>query len=326
MSSPSKYIDRINNLGQATQDALDCLFPLNLKDCADFDFWLHCDDIGVSSESVNKIWPLYESGALGGASVFANGPGSDEFIAKANMNTAIIRVAAHLSLTNGPSVLPKEDVDLLVDDRGLFKHGFIWFLFAGIFHSKKNTLQLQIRRELVAQVQKLRPKVRPACFLGLNGHNHVHAIPYINRILKLQFPELRCRLVFEPIFFSHRVRDHFSFRFVSNWPKILLLRILHYINDGPKISQRGCLGVIYSGIQSVAAIGAGVAQAKKMGMSELEVIIHSLQVSVDDHEGNIFGADLVTFLRHPARAQEAKTAQETFEAIQCPIAGGYKID
>lgn len=283
-----------------------------------FEYWLHCDDVGISKKSVEAIWPLFQSESLQGASLFVNGPGTEDFFSRIALERkSKIRLGAHLSLTNGPSTLSRDLVPLLVNSKGYFCHGFLWYLLANFFHPKKRELKHQIEGELCAQLEKFQNKLKQQTrsgdlqihFLGYDGHNHIHVIPLIFQILKNKFPLLRSRTVVEPVFCSSRVQDQMSFRYLSNWPKFFLLRALHLWNTRGRKSQRACLGILYSGIQNVRTLQAGIGKSRNLGIEELEIIVHCSKVSANDHEGDYFGQDLLDFLRCPSRTAEAQAVE-----------------
>jgi chitin disaccharide deacetylase len=138
------------------------------------------DDLGITQAVNAAIARAFSEGILTSASLMANMPAFDDAVETVIEPNARLGVGIHLVLTSGACVSDPRDLPLLVDDRGVFRHGFFGVrrLVRGV---QATTALAQIERELRAQCEKV-------FALGfavdhLDGHRHIHMIPEIWRIV-----------------------------------------------------------------------------------------------------------------------------------------------
>lgn len=139
---------------------------------------VNADDLGISRSTNAAIAQAHRHGILTSASLMATGPEFDDAVCNILPENPALGVGLHLNLTSGRSVLPPQDVPLLVDDRGRFRHGFgsLMLLTLG-----RSTATEQIRRELNAQFERL--TAAGVKIDHVDGHRHFHMIPAIFTIV-----------------------------------------------------------------------------------------------------------------------------------------------
>ena len=242
---------------------------------------LHADDIGASNGVNRNILSAWKNGAVDGVSVLANGDAIDEAAAEINeYPDRPLRVVAHLNLSEaGPMAA---DVPLLLNDHGKLRYGFLglWLRWLTISAAEKQELSKQIAREWRAQIEAIRSAFSPRKIDGLDGHIHIHMLPFTFEIAA----QLAQEFGIEQIRISSEVR-HFSFRdtwrfgCLANVVKHQLLRTLalpaRRIARQYGLGSPGAVaGLLYSGRMSPASIEAAASAARRSKLDWLEVICH----------------------------------------------------
>jgi len=128
---------------------------------------INADDFGFSPSVNRGIVECYKSGLITSTTIMMNTPYTDEAIQLAKDNN-ITNIGIHLNLTYGPSVLPKEEIPSLVDNRGIFHY----VCMLGYY-----TQYLDAKKELRAQIEKfLATGLTPT---HLDHHHYFHEVPNI---------------------------------------------------------------------------------------------------------------------------------------------------
>jgi predicted glycoside hydrolase/deacetylase ChbG (UPF0249 family)/putative flippase GtrA len=143
------------------------------------------DDFGFSRAANKSILSGIRSGSLHGVSVLANGL-DVEFALRELSNSGLpVFVRLHINLTEGKSLLSREHVPLLTKLNGEFKYTPIRLLLAFLltFGKRKRALMRQAADEVRAQRARLRSLGYVAA-LGVDGHQHVHMIPSVAKIVQ----------------------------------------------------------------------------------------------------------------------------------------------
>ena len=110
------------------------------------------DDFGLSSgvnQAVEKAW---QDGILTCASIMPGAAAFDEAVDIARRNPGL-QVGLHLTLVQGKSVLPPEQIPGLVDKAGNFSNNPVT---SGMRYFFDKGLYKQIKREIEAQILKVR--------------------------------------------------------------------------------------------------------------------------------------------------------------------------
>ena len=244
---------------------------------------LHADDIGASKGVNRNILSAWKRGAVDGVSVLANGDAIDEAASEINKYPErLLRVVAHLNLSEAAPMAPASDVPLLLNDRGKLHYGFLglWLRWLSFGAAEKQELLRQISQEWGAQIEAIRRTFLPRKIDALDGHIHIHMLPFTFAIAA----KLAQEYEIDQIRISREIR-HFSFKdslraaYPVNLVKHQLLRSLalpaRRIAREYGLSSPGAVaGLLYSGRMSRTAIEAAVSAARRSGLDWLEVICH----------------------------------------------------
>jgi predicted glycoside hydrolase/deacetylase ChbG (UPF0249 family) len=156
---------------------------------------INADDLGICEASNVAIAEAYRHGVLTSASLMACGPAFEHAVQHVVEPHPGLAVGLHLCLTSGRSVLAAEQIPLLVDDQGRFRHGFLALLRA----SRRAEARTQIRRELEAQFARL--ETHGVTISHIDSHRHIHMIPAVFAVvteLALRRNGPRIRVADEP--------------------------------------------------------------------------------------------------------------------------------
>ena len=131
------------------------------------------DDFGLSpgvNAAVEKAW---KHGILTCASVMPGGAAFDDAVAVARRNPGL-QVGLHLTLLQGKSVLPHEQIPDLVDEAGCFSDnpvatGMRYFFDKGLYK--------QLKREIEAQIERVVETGLPLSHV--DGHLNIHLHPTV---------------------------------------------------------------------------------------------------------------------------------------------------
>ncbi len=134
----------------------------------------NADDFGISSGVNQAIFRAHTEGVLNSTSIMITLKYVSEALELAKQMPTL-KIGLHGNLTNEYSVLSKDEIPLLVDEKGKFKHGFVNLAILSLLHPKE--FKRQVKAEIKAQIDK-------AISLGINlshldSHRHVHMIPSI---------------------------------------------------------------------------------------------------------------------------------------------------
>jgi hopanoid biosynthesis associated protein HpnK len=138
---------------------------------------VHADDFGIS-ESVNEgIVQAHRHGILTSTSLIASGVAFDHAVALAHA-TPTLDIGVHLTLVGEQPVSAGKLVPSLLQDNGGFypdSGSFMRRYFSGAVSLE------EIRRELDAQIRRVTSKGIAATHL--DGHQHLHMVPAIRRVV-----------------------------------------------------------------------------------------------------------------------------------------------
>ncbi|MBE3585413.1 MAG: carbohydrate deacetylase [Thermoanaerobacter sp.] len=129
---------------------------------------INADDFGYTAGVNRGIIKAMECGAVTSTSLMVNQPGTGDALAVLRRG-GLKAAGVHLCLTAGRPVCDPAEVPSLVDDRGWFKEKDA--LLSGLLNEE------EVRKEFLAQVEKVRAAgVRIS---HLDTHHHVHSHPVI---------------------------------------------------------------------------------------------------------------------------------------------------
>ncbi|MCC6805850.1 MAG: ChbG/HpnK family deacetylase [Deltaproteobacteria bacterium] len=263
---------------------------------------IHADDFGISPGVTRAITRCIDEGALNSVSVVANGAGFDDAIValKARPHVA---VSVHLNLVEQPPLSPRAEVSRLLDHRGDLSNSFASLTRAYGPRGVSADLRTQIRRELAAQVSRVRTALGPHVPLRLDSHGHLHHIPYVFAVTAEIARDLGAngvRLVHEPFFLGPR-------QTIPGIGRHFLLNALAAPHRRKLGRNDWFVGALLSGRMSVEALDMALARVhRRVGHSaEVEVLFHPGEA--DPSEKGIWPErpDLVTYYLSPWHRREA---------------------
>jgi len=274
---------------------------------------LHADDLGASNGVNRNILSAWKNGALQGVSILANGDALDDAAAEVNKNPDLpLRIVAHLNLSEARPMASVEDVPLLVDDNGKLHLGFLglWLRWLRYGAERRQEFCRQIELEWRAQINAVHKALAPRGIDGVDGHIHVHMLPFTFPIaakLAEEFQIGQVRISNEVRHFS--LGDSWRLGCLANVVKHQLLRFLatpaRRVAEQYGLSAPGAVaGLLYSGRMSRTAIEAAASAAQRDGLDWLEVICHPGRALPEDGSRWDGQPDLAGFYNSPNRDLE----------------------
>jgi predicted glycoside hydrolase/deacetylase ChbG (UPF0249 family) len=248
--------------------------------------FFHADDMGATPSITARLCGAWEAGLLDSFSIFGDcdHPGMIAARLEAQPDRPA-RISVHLNLGEGKPIIPIAGRSHLVDRAGYFNAEFLGVLcryLVGGTVRERNALLSEVEREWRAQIENVIGMIAPRRITALDGHIHVHMVPFLFRLaVKLareyDIPEIRNAR--EPFYLSRNIRECRSNRFAVNCVKRVVLSAFSRSNaessdSAGRTSPDRMLGVLYSGMMSRANIAAGVAAARKQGARRIEVLVH----------------------------------------------------
>ena len=239
---------------------------------------LHADDIGRSENINSTIFQSIDKGIVRGVSILVGQKYSLKAIKK--LKRRRVKMRLHLNLTEGLPSAKHEIQSDLIDQNGNFSMDFFSLFFAPLkFGFQK--LKKDISKEINEQI-KIYKKALNLKKFSLDGHNHIHCIPWISSImLKLgQKHKLKEIRIPREKFIISRKRNIFKLFFYINIIKFILLNILSF-NLIKKAEKRGIfcqmnfIGILDTGHMNFSSIKKGLEFYKAKKNQELvEILIH----------------------------------------------------
>ena len=244
---------------------------------------IHADDFGLTRTITDNILDCRRDGALSSLSVVPNGHAFEYAISRIRHDPSL-RVAVHLNLVEGKPVSPPDKVEALVDENGDFHHSFLSIWKAYVFGSQKTRAKLkeQVTLEIAAQLGRVRQALGPKRPLHVDGHLHIHCIPFVFESLLAQrrdFDIEYIRIPREPLFFDFEslssVKNYFGSNIVKHFLlKALSRRCLRKI-DGLKIQYPDYfVGVLFTGNMTMSSIERALKRIGANAQKTVEVLLH----------------------------------------------------
>ena len=136
------------------------------------------DDYGLNEISSMRIQQCVENGTLNKVSVF---PNLEQIDLREILKDKTIRISLHLNLVEGKCMANADELDLLADKNGNFKHTFGGLFKASLLNT--DLFETQVYKEIRAQIlffQAALPQGIPFC---IDSHQHTHMIPVVFKTL-----------------------------------------------------------------------------------------------------------------------------------------------
>ena len=253
---------------------------------------LHADDAAGTRSGTSGIMNSWMAGHLDGFSVFANGEALDEMRSRLQECPKSARIMAHLNLSEGPSCAAATTVPLLVDQNGELRHGFGSILVSWLVASSSGRwrLESQIENEWRAQIRKAADAIAPRQLAGVDGHIHIHMLPFLFPIaarLANEFSLGSIRVTREPFHRAANGQVSAVFPKPFNVLKHLILRV--FANSAAKLAIKHGLrspalvvGVLYSGCMTKHSALAAISSAEREEAADIELIFHVGRATPDE--------------------------------------------
>jgi hopanoid biosynthesis associated protein HpnK len=178
---------------------------------------IHADDFGLTEGVNNGIVQAHKNGVLTSTSIIACGKAFTHAIELAKAHPTL-DIGVHLTLTGERPLLPPEMIGSLVDGDGVLPEHISSFI--GPLVMRRLSLG-DIQRELRAQIQKILDHgVRVS---HLDGHQHIHVLPGISRLVKGLAMEFSIPAVRYP---CESIRAH-MFKDNDAWGRLASLMVLN---------------------------------------------------------------------------------------------------
>lgn len=225
------------------------------------------DDFGLSRGITDTILETVDNGPVTLVSIIPNGDAVVYAIEEYKKRSEHLTLAVHLSLTEGKVLSKDSDISLLTDAGGNFKYGVVglWLAYLIAVRVKKLHFREQVRREIVAQLTRIR-EMSGVKEIAVNGHQHVHLIPFVFDEL-VALPDIaRVRTILEPFQWTWSptsILAHFVLASLSKRAtRILRLRGIA-TNDS-------FIGFVHSGHMTEKNVRTGLARSN----GSVEVLLH----------------------------------------------------
>lgn len=255
----------------------------------------HCDDYGITRSITHRIADAWEGGLLDGFSIVANGDAVQEGGERLRSNKELdARIAVHLNLFEGPALGPVKDTSAITNAVGNLNNTFSGLLFRWWLGSAQSRADLirQVENEWRLQIEVVRDLCAPRPIAALDGHLHIHMLPFLfPSVVALadEFDIREVRVVQEPFYLSSKLSDSFSLDFLVN---IVKNRVLNFcvanarktLKDSRVRATDAFVGVLYTGRMTESTAAAGIERCRGQGAESVEVLFHIGRASREEAE------------------------------------------
>ena len=278
------------------------------------------DDYGLCNEASAHIQTCIDAGALDKVSAF---PNFDEVDLQETASKKNVRISLHLNLVEGKCMANADEINLIADRNGDFKHTFGGLFRLNLSHAK--ALEAQAYREIKAQVRywnRILPKDSAFC---IDSHQHTHMIPALFRALvKVLRDEgisiAHMRIPAEPILpYLKTPSLYFTYKPV-NIIKQWLLKFLWMLNK-PIAKEHGIptshfFGILFSGRMDEKRVNKILPKYEKLSEKDgrdIEVLFHPGYVNTSEADMNRNKIVFKEFYLSPDRKTEFDSVMKITE-------------
>lgn len=244
---------------------------------------LHADDFGASENVNRNIIEAWLANGLDSVSVLANGDAIHEAASYVNAHAERpLQLVAHLNLSEGLPTATPSRVPLLLDKSERLCQGFVGIWIKWLLSNKKmrESLQYQVELEWREQIKKIITVFAPRRISGLDGHVHLHMLPFLFPIaakLAKEFSLSEIRVSSEHMHCCPR--ESIRIGFLVNLIKHVLLNLLSvsarkWVNRNRISSADSVAGVLYSGFMTLCTAEAAIKAARRLNLNWVEIIFH----------------------------------------------------
>ena len=245
-------------------------------------FIINADDFGFSRGINESILDTADNGALSGVSVIANGYDLP-FAASELQKRPRLRLSVHLNLTDGePLSGSKEGI---LAHNGFFRRSFqsLWLKYLLSGKKERELITNEVKKEFRAQIRKVKETFGDERKISIDGHEHIHMIPFVfDALLELsdEFHFASIRIPREPFFVRIKKASDLSNYFGLNIVKHILLNALSR-SATKKLDRKEIpradyfIGVLFTGNMTFEAMKAGLARIPEpISEKGIEILFH----------------------------------------------------
>ena len=256
--------------------------------------YICADDYGLCNNTSVHIQKCIDEGVLNKVSIF---PNFDKIDLQKILENKKIRLSLHLNLVEGKCMANADEISLIADSEGNFKHTFGGLFKLSLLQRKK--FEEQIYKEIRAQIlfwKKLLPEGVAFC---IDGHQHTHMIPAVFKTMVKVLKEENIdaeyiRIPAEPMIPFIKTPSLYLTYSGINIIKQWLLKFLWLINKGQaekyKIRCAHFFGILFSGKMDEKRVNKILPEyvrlAEKDGR-DIEVLFHPGYIENGDELKNI---------------------------------------
>lgn len=277
------------------------------------------DDFGLTRGITDSILEVIDEGPVRLVSILANGEAVAYALSEYRKRAAYLTLAVHINLTEGKALLPFSDIPHLVDVRGMFKHSIAGLWLAYLFGTPRTraALRREVRSEMEAQCAVVRTALGTNA-LTVNGHQHVHMIPFV-------FEEL---MTIQGIGAVRIVQENFFLCGIPSPVNVLARFVLALLSHRATLSANALVvrtndwfvGFLYSGHMNEAVARSGIAHA---GAGSVEVLFHPGSARSGELQEWRKGRAIIPWHYAPARLREREALKKLSKAPRTGVLTNY---
>lgn len=213
---------------------------------------LHADDFGRSKEVSNNIIKCIKFGCLNSVSVMIN---HDSDCHKILKKLKAVNVRLHLNLTEFPKSESNKSLS------------FLKLIFLNNIKRKK------VIKEINSQIDRFIKIYKPK-ELKIDGHEHIHMIPWISEYLLKQkkFKIKELRNANEKLMLP-RLIDLINLNYLRNILACTVLKIFSFFKK-TDLNSPQFAGLLYSGMQDIHTIKKSLNFFKYRNFNNCEILVH----------------------------------------------------
>ena len=258
--------------------------------------YISADDYGLCDKISKHIQKCIDEGKLNKVSVFPNFDKIDIH----NIAKRDIRISLHLNLVEGKCVEQPDEINLIADENGNFRHTFFGLFKLNLLNKRK--FEVQLYKEIKAQVLFWKGILPQDFAFSIDSHQHTHMIPAVFKTLLKVLNDEKINLEYiripaEPILPYIKTPSLYFTYSPVNIIKQWLLKFLWLINKplAKKYNIQGShfFGILFSGKMDEKRVNRILPKYKKLAEKtgkDIEVLFHPGYLEADKQDftyGNI---------------------------------------
>lgn len=250
---------------------------------------INADDLGLSPGVNQAILKAHTEGFLSHASLMANTEYFDDAVEEIIPKCSNLKVGVHVNLTCAKALFPNN----ILAENGLLKNDFVKLLF------KRKTKKVLDSLENEIELQILKIKNKGIEISHVDGHEHVHIIPSINKIVRKlakKYSIPRIREINESFLTSFKY--NLKTATFANIIKLMILRFLSIFNANTNEIQ------FYSILNTCEINADNLFDYLENSTDEtVEIMLHPSIIELDKNIKNL-EPRFIEFLNSDFRTQE----------------------